>query len=655
MAELAPIAGPDAVVATVASMLGVQAQPDMTMIEAVIDWCLHRRMLLIIDNCEHVLDPVVELVTALVDACPTVTVLATSREPLGATGEQVIRIPSLDAERSAELFINRAIAADSSFLATTDDLSAIDAICSRLDGIPLAIELAAARTRSLSPTELLARLDDRFRLLRGGGRGGIERHQTLRAAVTWSYQLLSEPEKTLFDRLSVFAGTFDLAAAEAICAGGDVDEYGIIDLVSELVDKSMLIAERTNTGMRYRQLETLRQYGEEQLDIRNETAALRDTHLSHYRSVAEAAQAQLYTPEQLIAETTFAQTWDNLRAAHLWTITLEDLDAAQALILATTWYAANRLIHEHREWTNRTLRLCDSQADDRAVVLNSAAVWALVAADLASASALLKRAVAGDPDDPYVTSGLGLQCTIFLTTGQIEPALSVAAQLRGIDCSALPMDVQLSIASALANVRGITHEPTDGALLERLAAKHKSPSLLALAAHFRGTSAASRQPPDVEIAIREFSAAVAVAAVSSPYTLAFSQTNLAACTAYAGSTEAKTHTQESLMITHEARMWIGVRSALRCAARLLIDTHPEAAATIFGHYGADEAPPYSVWPLIHAPVVAAVAEMPDGDVWQANGAKMDGHEIVAYTMTQLDLLDAVNAHADDPAPLGSTQ
>ena len=179
LVELAPIADAELVLTGIAAVLGVRPQPGMTVVESIVDWCYGRRMLLVLDNCEHVLDPVAETTTAIAAGCPTVTILATSREPLGVDGEIVVRIPSLEEIYGIELFMMRAMAADSSFVPTDMDRETIAEICRRLDGIPLAIELAAARIRSLTPTELLARLDDRFRLLRGGGRGGLERHQTL--------------------------------------------------------------------------------------------------------------------------------------------------------------------------------------------------------------------------------------------------------------------------------------------------------------------------------------------------------------------------------------------------------------------------------------------------------------------------------------------
>ncbi len=245
LVELGPIADSDLVVTGIASVLGVHPQAGMTVVDSIVDWCYGRRMLLVLDNCEHVLDPVAGLTAAIVAGCPTVTIVATSREPLGVDGEIVVRIPSLEESFGCELFVLRATAADSSFEPSDADREVIAVICRRLDGIPLAIELAAARIRSLTPTELLARLDDRFRLLRGGGRGGLERHRTLRATVAWSYQLMSSDEQLLFDRLSVFAGTFDLAAAEAICARDCLDDTDIVDLLGDLVDKSMVIAVRS--------------------------------------------------------------------------------------------------------------------------------------------------------------------------------------------------------------------------------------------------------------------------------------------------------------------------------------------------------------------------------------------------------------------------
>ena len=257
--------------AAVAATLSVRPQEGMSTVESVVDWLRGRRLLLVIDNCEHVLGPVTDLVRAIVSGVASVTVLATSREPLGVSGERVVSVPSLasaDAVSLFFLFCDRAEAANEAVRFDDADLAVVTELCARLDGIPLAIELAAARIRSLTARDLLARLDDRFRLLRGSGRGGLERHQTLRATVAWSYQLLADAERLLFDRLSVFSGGFDLRGVEAVCADDAIDVDDVFDLLDSLVDKSMITVDRSGDTARYRLLETLRQYGEERLGDR---------------------------------------------------------------------------------------------------------------------------------------------------------------------------------------------------------------------------------------------------------------------------------------------------------------------------------------------------------------------------------------------------
>ena len=198
------------------------------MLDSVVDALRGRRLLLILDNCEHVLDAAAELAGRITVSCPTVVVLATSREPVGVAGERVWAVPSLDAAvEGVELFCDRAAAADADFSPTEAERAVIAGICGRLDGIPLAIELAAARVRSMTPGDLAERLDDRFRLLRGGPRSGLERHQTLRATVQWSHQLLAHEERVLFDRLAVFAGGFDLGGVEAVCADDTLDPLDV--------------------------------------------------------------------------------------------------------------------------------------------------------------------------------------------------------------------------------------------------------------------------------------------------------------------------------------------------------------------------------------------------------------------------------------------
>ena len=291
--------------------------------------------------------------------CSNLQVLATSREALGVRGERVHRVPSLDADGAAvELFCERARAIDGSFI-PEGHLDALVQICERLDGIPLAIELAAARMRSLSAEELLERLQDRFRLLRGSGRSTLDRHQTLRATVSWSYQLLTDDERLLFDRASVFAGGFDLRAAETVCGFDPIDAVDVIDLVSSLVDKSMIVADRGAVGMRYRLLETLRQYGEDQMELRGETALLRDRHAAHYADLIGELDLLVRGAHQIEGEQRMSSEWDNLRAAHLWSLAQGELDLAERLVEGSFQYAAFSMRHEHAAMVQRTVQLGD--------------------------------------------------------------------------------------------------------------------------------------------------------------------------------------------------------------------------------------------------------------------------------------------------------
>ena len=261
--DLSPVAEPEAAVHAVASTLSLPPQPGVTLLESIVEALTGRRLLLVLDNCEHVIEAAAQIAVGVGRGTPGVSILATSREPLGLAGEQVWPLAPLDATfEGVELFVERSRSADPSFVVSDEDRSVLAALCARLDGMPLAIELAAARVRSMTLRDLAERLDDRFRLLRGSRRSGVDpRQQTLLATVEWSYQLLDPDEQLLFDRLSVFAGSFDLEAAQAVCSDMQIDDEDIAYLLDELVDRSMIQADRSSSGARFRLLETMRQYG----------------------------------------------------------------------------------------------------------------------------------------------------------------------------------------------------------------------------------------------------------------------------------------------------------------------------------------------------------------------------------------------------------
>lgn len=284
--DLAPVTNPDAVPVTAARVFGLPDQPGRSTTDTLLRFVRDRRLLMVLDNCEHVLDASATFVASLLGAAPGVTVLATSREPLGVPGEAVWQVPSLSlADEAVELFAARARLARADFAVTEDNAATVAQICQRLDGMPLAIEFAAARLRALSLPEILDSLHDRFRLLTGSSRTAVRRQQTLRASVDWSHALLSEPERVLFRRLAVFLGGFDLGAARAVAASDVAERYQVLDQLSLLVDKSLVVAESTAGGTRYRLLETVRQYGLEKLGESGEADAVRVRHRDHYAAL----------------------------------------------------------------------------------------------------------------------------------------------------------------------------------------------------------------------------------------------------------------------------------------------------------------------------------------------------------------------------------
>ena len=277
--ELAAVADPAAVPDAVAAVLGITQQPGKSVGESVASALEGRSRLLVFDNCEHVVDSVADLVAAILAASATVKVLATSREGIGVADEQLWRVPSLDVGAAVELFVERAQSMVSDTLA--NEATAVEDVCRRLDGIPLAIELAASRMASMTAAEVRDRLDDRFKLL-VGSRRGLERHQTLRHAVAWSYDLLDDAEKAVLESCSVFAGGFDLKSACAIAGSDDIDEYAILDLLDALVRKSLLVADRSSGRTRFSMVETIRQFAEEQLVASGVAAEIRTAHARHF-------------------------------------------------------------------------------------------------------------------------------------------------------------------------------------------------------------------------------------------------------------------------------------------------------------------------------------------------------------------------------------
>jgi non-specific serine/threonine protein kinase len=336
LAELAPVADPELVARTVAAVLGVREEPGRPALDTLVETVGDRHLLVVLDNAEHVLGAAAKLADAIVRSCPRACLLVTSREPLGVGGEHVFRVPSLPvppadlaapdklaAFESVQLFAEHAAMHRQGFALDEANAAAVAAICVRLDGIPLALELAAARLGSLSVSEISSRLDQRFRLLTGGSRTALPRHQTLRALIDWSYDLLSSEERVALDRLSVFAGGWTLEAAEAVTAVGGTADWQVLDLLAALVDKSLVQAEDFHGSTRYRLLETVRQYAAERLAQRpgSELGETRAAHRDHYLTLVETAAPQLRGWDAAVWLDRLEVEFDNIRAALAFSVT----------------------------------------------------------------------------------------------------------------------------------------------------------------------------------------------------------------------------------------------------------------------------------------------------------------------------------------------
>ncbi|MCZ4516022.1 BTAD domain-containing putative transcriptional regulator [Streptomyces sp. ActVer] len=364
LAELAPLDRPEAVTSAVVSALGLRETVLMTHemtvqqddpVALLIEYCAPRSQLLILDNCEHVIGAAAELAETLLTHCPGLTILATSREPLGVPGESVRPVEPLLPDPAHRLFTERAVAAypDAD---VSHDPAAVDEICRRLDGLPLAIELAAARLRMLTPRQIADRLDDRFRLLTSGSRTALPRQQTLRAVVDWSWDLLDEPERTVLRELSVFAGGWDLDAAEAVCTGP------VAEIVGALVDKSLVVATpglRGTDGMRYRMLETIHEYAAERAAETPELrAAAERRHRAWARALVEEADPLLRSADQLRWIGRLESDLDNIRAALHRSLVAADEAEMGSIALAMGWFWWLRNFRrEGATWADQALRL----------------------------------------------------------------------------------------------------------------------------------------------------------------------------------------------------------------------------------------------------------------------------------------------------------
>ena len=435
------MSGGDAVAPAISEALRLAARPGRPVLETLLDALAPQDVLIVLDNCEHLVGGCAKTAEALLRGCPRVRLVATSREPLGIGGETIYRVPSLSLPAAEEsgwsaagcsdavaLFADRAAAQGVSLCLDEESAAVVVSVCRRLDGMPLAIELAAARLRSLSLAELHDRLDQRFRLLTGGSRTALERQQTLRATVGWSYSLLTGAERVLLGRLSVFAGSFGLDAAEAVCGFGGLDVLDVADLLGSLVDKSLVVAEQAGGGLRYRLLETIRLFAAERLAEAggDEAAVVAAAHCAHFLSVAETLAAHLPGPEHGSWLARLDADQANLRRAAGYAAGRPDGTAVVlrlGVALSRYWWARSRL-QEAFGLLVPALRRPDASADP-ALFTEALVTAARVASfiDLAIARQLAEQAVqvARQLDDERLLSqSLGVLCGAYVFAGEPE-------------------------------------------------------------------------------------------------------------------------------------------------------------------------------------------------------------------------------------------
>jgi predicted ATPase/class 3 adenylate cyclase len=407
--ELAALRDGALIPQTVAAIFGIREIQGRSIIESLVDYLRHRRLLLILDNCEHLIAASAELAAMLLRSCPHLSILASSREPLGVPGEVIYPVPPLSRPDSDQvspdqlaqfeatrLFLDRATPANLVFTVTAASAGFVARIARRLDGIPLAIELAAARAKVLTVEQIATRLDDRFRLLTGGSRTGLPHHQTLRATVEWSYDLLPPLERTLFQRLSVFAGGFPLEAVETVCASKEIPAEEMLDLLAHLVDKSLVVTEGGDDDFRYHMLETIRLYGRDRLVESGEAEQVRGRHLAWCWDLAERAEPELYGPNLGIWLDRLERDHDDMRVALRWA-TGDEGDVEFGLRLAgalVRFWELHGYLGEGRAWLAGALSRDGSTTPRvRAKALYGAAVLAFTQGDYDQAAGLAEEAL----------------------------------------------------------------------------------------------------------------------------------------------------------------------------------------------------------------------------------------------------------------------
>ncbi|MGV9950090.1 ATP-binding protein [Rhodococcus aetherivorans] len=425
----------------VAAAVGLRDQSARPMQEVLLEFLAPRQVLVVLDNCEHLIDAVADLADLLLRTCPRLRILATSREPLVLGGEAVLAVPPLTVPdpqqppsmrtlpryEAVKMFTERAAAAVPGFALTEDNAATVARICHRLDGLPLPIELAAARLRALSPEQILERLTDRYILLTRGSRGAPTRQQTLRWCIDWSFELCTAVEQRVWGRVAVFAGSFDLDAAEQVC-GADMAAGEVLDTLTALVDKSILIREEAGSVVRFRMLETLRDYGVEKLEQSGEDITVRRRHRDWYEALACAAEAEWISARQLDWIARLKREQPNIREALDFCVKDDPVAGLRIAAALFSFWSSQSLYNEGRRWYDQLLARQDGPPIlERARALYCASVMANVQGDFHAGTTLVEhaRTLAAQTTDPLVRALVSFaDGRLGLLSGDFEHARS---------------------------------------------------------------------------------------------------------------------------------------------------------------------------------------------------------------------------------------
>jgi len=602
LVELAPVREQHAVSAAVADALDVQQRPNRSLDDSIVEILAPQRCLVLLDNCEHVLDTVSELVELTLRWCPNVQVLATSREPLGVPGEVVWSVPPLPVPASrdetiarlqsipaVQLFVERARAARPDFVLDDATAPAVAEICIRLDGVPLALELAAARMRSMSAAQLADRLPERFRVLAGSRRATDPRHRTLRDLVQWSYELLTPAEQRLFDRLAVFAGSFSLERAEQVCAGSGIEVSDIAELLIALVDKSMLVADPTGPRTMYRLLETLREFGRAQLGASADAGTVHDAHARVHVQLAELAGIGLGGADEARWVAELDTSFDDMREAHVIALASGDVDVALRIVVALREYALRRIRYELLSWADATVDAPGAKEHVLyPVALGVVAYGRFVRGELDDAITFGERAVERAADDGAPTMGLAERAignALFYQGHEVEALAWMDRMIAAVEEQGVPSLIAHAYYMRSVAQTSVGDHAGGAALAEQsaaAAAQCESPTAYAQADYARGLAL---EPTDSVQAKRLLDRSVQHAdAVGNRWIRAFAMTESLWIHAQHGETLAALDGYRDVIDTwfrggDWANEWLSLRHVFAIFESL---RHDEIAATLYG-------------------------------------------------------------------------